>query len=113
MDRDVLLRTVPDGATFNTLPPIERQAAAADLIAAILAAIRNDGRQADVWEGPDLGGAIGYLACGWYNAAVTLAVRALTPPEGRCDDQVAPLDGDFGLDVLDRRLDEARRYAAR
>ena len=83
MDRDALLAAVPENAAFDALPANERKAAVEAFLAAILDAIESDKRQLDAWEARHISGAFGYLAVGWYNAALSAAQDCLLPPQAR------------------------------
>lgn len=83
MDRNQLVAALPRPAEWNKKQSYERKAIAEDFIGAILDAIEAENREPDDWESHDIAAAIGYVAAHWYNAALNIAERSLTPPEDR------------------------------
>ncbi len=83
MDRDALIAALPGNATFNEMFPHQRKQIAENFIESILDAISQEDREPDDWETSDLAAAIGLLASSWYNAALAVSERALTPVEER------------------------------
>jgi hypothetical protein len=113
MDRDTLLRTLPDNAAFNAMFPYRRKELIERFVGAILDAIEADDREPDDWETADLAAAIGFIACHWHNAALVAAERALTPPEQRSPlSRVTPA-GSSPMRHLRDGLDHVRGMPAR
>jgi hypothetical protein len=92
MNREEIKAAVPALARFDHLQRLLQKEAAENYIGVIIDALSREHRQPDNWEERDLAAALGYVACGWYHAALSAADRALTPPEQRAPAAEQPVE---------------------
>lgn len=83
MDRDQLLRTLPNAQAFHAAQSWKRKEIVETFVSSILDAIEDEHREPDDWEAHDIASATGFIAAGMYYAALACAERALVPPEQR------------------------------
>lgn len=113
MDCDKFIAALPSDEAFNAMFPHQRKSIVEDFVGAILDAIPDDGRDPDNWEAHDIAAAIGFIASGWYNAALTAAERALVPPHERAPAEPPFLEPAPTVRALRDGLDYVRGMPAR
>jgi hypothetical protein len=113
MNRAALLAPLPNNDAFNGMTPQQRKGVVEDFINSIFDALEEDNRDPDAWEADMLSQALGRLAAGWYNAALTVAEKSLTPPDQRAPGQPAAQDPIADLDHWRDALAQIRGIPAR
>lgn len=76
----------------------------------ILAELDGENRDPDRWEAENLAAAIGFLLSDWYYAGITIAIKALAPPNERAEPEKWIRTDET---ITTRALEDALEYAAR